>query len=249
VVPVEAGVLTADAEIDAKKTTARADTWHSCVTSDTLVNMKLRMSRSESQQVTRRRLIEAAERVFVRTGFDAAGVEEIAAEAGYSRGAFYSNFASKDALFLELADKKSSATREELGAIFREENDWQGRFAAAREWYANHVEKRRWTVIKAEFNLRALRSKALRKRLSALWEEELKTYAALLDQYFLEVGLTPGEDPRTIAVSLLATAQGLEMLSLHTDSVLGCDMASMRRRAFERLVPNPAESKGKTNRG
>lgn len=43
--------------------------------------------------------------MFVRIGFDAASVERIAGEAGFPRGAFYSNFESKDALFLELLDK------------------------------------------------------------------------------------------------------------------------------------------------
>ena len=45
--------------------------------------------------MTRRRLIEAAERLFVRKGFDEASVEEISETAGYSRGAFYSNFDNK----------------------------------------------------------------------------------------------------------------------------------------------------------
>ena len=45
--------------------------------------------------MTHRRLIEAAERLFVRKGFDEASVEEISETAGYSRGAFYSNFDNK----------------------------------------------------------------------------------------------------------------------------------------------------------
>lgn len=200
-----------------------------------------RLTRSESRLQTRVKLIESAERVFVRVGFDAASVEQIAAEAGFSRGAFYSNFESKDELFLELLDKKRSETQNELDTIFREKKDAKGRFAAAREWYANQSHERTWTVIKTEFSLRALRKRALRKRLRALWEQELETYSALLDQYFLEAGLTSTESPRTIAVSLLATAQGLGMLSLpNSDSVLECSIAAIRKLAFERLVPSPS---------
>ena len=200
-----------------------------------------RLTRSESRLQTRVKLIESAERAFVRVGFDAASVEQISAEAGFSRGAFYSNFESKDELFLELLDKRRGETQNELDTIFREKKHAKGRFAAAREWYANQSQERTWTVIKTEFSLRALRKRALRKRLSALWQQELETYTALLDQYFLEAGLTSTESPRTIAVSLLATAQGLGMLSLlNSDSVLGCSTAAIRKLAFERLVPGPS---------
>lgn len=61
-----------------------------------------RLTRKERQAETRRRLLDAAQAVFLRRGFDGASVEEIAAEAGFTRGAFYSNFDSKEALFFEL---------------------------------------------------------------------------------------------------------------------------------------------------
>src|SRR6187549_3687736 len=61
-----------------------------------------RLTRKEKQAETRQRLLEAAERVFLRRGLRGSSVEEIAAEAGFTRGAFYSNFRSKDQLFVEL---------------------------------------------------------------------------------------------------------------------------------------------------
>jgi AcrR family transcriptional regulator len=200
-----------------------------------------RLTRRESQQLTRVKLIEAAERVFVRTGFDAASVEQIAEEAGFSRGAFYSNFESKDELFLELLDKKRIETQTALDNIFREKKDGNERFRAARDWYADQWQQRAWTILKTEFNLRALRNRALRKRLGALWQQEVQTYAAILAQYFLEAGLKPAESPQTIVVSLLAAAQGLGMLSLlGSDSALESTIAESRKLAFDRLVPGPS---------
>ena len=61
-----------------------------------------RLTRKEKQEETRRLLLDAAERVFIRSGLQGSSVEEIAAEAGFTRGAFYSNFDSKDELFVEL---------------------------------------------------------------------------------------------------------------------------------------------------
>ena len=61
------------------------------------IHMKARrrLTRQESKEVTRIRLIEAVERLFIRKSFDDASVEEISETAGYSRGAFYSNFDDK----------------------------------------------------------------------------------------------------------------------------------------------------------
>lgn len=55
-----------------------------------------RLTREEIKEVTRMRLIEPAERLFIQKGFDEASVEEISEAAGYSRGVFYSNFEDKD---------------------------------------------------------------------------------------------------------------------------------------------------------
>lgn len=61
-----------------------------------------RLTRAQRREQTRRDLLDAAARVFVKRGFTGSSVEEIAAEAGYTRGAFYSNFRSKNELFVEL---------------------------------------------------------------------------------------------------------------------------------------------------
>ncbi|MCE9522821.1 MAG: TetR/AcrR family transcriptional regulator, partial [Alphaproteobacteria bacterium] len=62
-----------------------------------------RLTRAEQQAQTRERLLAAAERVFARHGYGGASIDLISAEAGYSKGAIYSNFESKEEVFLELA--------------------------------------------------------------------------------------------------------------------------------------------------
>src|SRR5271169_391372 len=71
----------------------------------------------ERTGITRARLIQSAEKVFARDGFEAAKLEEIAKDAGYTRGAFYANFESKEDLFLALLEKEI-ATR--IAALERE---------------------------------------------------------------------------------------------------------------------------------
>ncbi len=62
--------------------------------------------RDEQKALTRRRLLDSAETVFARGGFRGASVEEIAREAGATSGALYSNFASKEDLFLALFEER-----------------------------------------------------------------------------------------------------------------------------------------------
>src|SRR5258708_12401897 len=65
---------------------------------------RVRLTRAESRRRTRVHLLEAAAEVFARRGFHGASVEEVAEVAGYTKGAVYSNFTSKDDLFLAVLE-------------------------------------------------------------------------------------------------------------------------------------------------
>ena len=66
------------------------------------------------REATRQKLLDAAAQVFAQVGLDAASVEAICERAGFTRGAFYSNFESKDELFLELS---GTVSRERVEAV------------------------------------------------------------------------------------------------------------------------------------
>jgi AcrR family transcriptional regulator len=74
--------------------------------------------RDEQKALTRRRLIDAAEVVFARRGFHGASVEEIAREAGATTGALYSNFASKEDLFLALFEHTAASDVQQYSDVF-----------------------------------------------------------------------------------------------------------------------------------
>ncbi|MFJ6678561.1 TetR/AcrR family transcriptional regulator [Microbacterium sp. NPDC091382] len=69
---------------------------------------------ARSRENTRARLLEAAHEVFAEVGLDAASVETICERAGFTRGAFYSNFESKDELFLALITQLSEDKLDEV---------------------------------------------------------------------------------------------------------------------------------------
>jgi AcrR family transcriptional regulator len=75
------------------------------------------LTRKETQERTRERVVAAAAKVFARRGYHRATMDEIASEAGYTIGAIYSNFAGKEELFLALADRQVQERVAEVGAI------------------------------------------------------------------------------------------------------------------------------------
>src|SRR5579864_9647173 len=76
-----------------------------------------RLSREDSRDRTTQRLLAAAQKLIAKRGLNDTSLEDIAEEAGYTRGAFYSNFRSKDDLFIELLLRDHEATIAQLRAL------------------------------------------------------------------------------------------------------------------------------------
>ena len=81
--------------------------------------MAVRVTRAERKEQIRADLLAAAREVFLRRGFHQASLEEIALEAGWSKGAVFSNFAGKDDLFLAVLDTQNRRRRHEQLAEMR----------------------------------------------------------------------------------------------------------------------------------
>src|SRR5580658_3982809 len=80
-----------------------------------------RMTREDSRDQTTQRLLEAAQKLIAKKGLSAASVEDIAEAAGYTRGAFYSNFSSKGDLFIELLRRDHEKTRVQFDVLRSDE--------------------------------------------------------------------------------------------------------------------------------
>jgi AcrR family transcriptional regulator len=93
--------------------------------------------RSERRAQTRARLLEAAAGVYARRGFDGATLDEVAAEAGLTKGAVYDHFGSKDNLLLALLDEHLSAQIAEQVRLFDPSKESSERpRAGAERWMA-----------------------------------------------------------------------------------------------------------------
>ena len=175
---------------------------------------RIRLTRRESKEVTRMRLIGAAERLFIRKGFDEASVEEISEMAGYSRGAFYSNFDDKEQLFLAVLDRRLPQVPEALDDIFQQITEPAAQIAAAREWFLNQWRSKDFIALRMEYSRRAMRDRSIREHLAEFRRQELETYSAFVDRHVTATGGILEDRPEIVALVLLAVAYGLGSLAI-----------------------------------
>src|SRR5919109_3029644 len=77
----------------------------------------VRLTRKEKQAHTRQCLMKSAGKVFARRGLQQASIDEVAEDAGFTKGAFYANFKSKEELFLAMLDERFAKRIEDIEAV------------------------------------------------------------------------------------------------------------------------------------
>ena len=192
-----------------------------------------RLTREESKELTRLRLIEAAERLFIRRGYDDASVEEISEMAGYSRGAFYSNFDSKEQVFLAVIDQRRPRA---LDNILQRVSEPVERIAAVRNWFANQWRLKDFIALRMEFSRRAFRDRSVRTHLAELFRQELETYSASVGRILCAKDEIAAEQPEIVVLVLLAVALGLGILAVDTNPEREHMYAEAATLAFDRMT-------------
>lgn len=168
------------------------------------------LTRERRRQLTRDALIEAAADVFAERGFEGASLDEIAAAAGFTRGAIYANFSGKEDLYYAVNEKfnaKALAVFADL--VDREGADPWDMGAVADTWWPLLNADRKVRVLGAEFNAYAARHPELRERSVAHREQTVAMVADYVASNARERGLT-GYDPVLLAKVFLAVSDGVE---------------------------------------
>ena len=119
---------------------------------------------------TQARLLDAAEEIFVRDGFEGAQLDEIAATAGRSKGAVYTHFKSKEDLFLALFEHRTRSYVERLSESLHKCTNRSQSLEAFRQFYVGLVRDRIWPILTLEFKLYALRHPESKERLRIAFE-------------------------------------------------------------------------------
>jgi AcrR family transcriptional regulator len=201
-----------------------------------------RVPRRESQARTRAALLHAAEEVFVEKGIGAASVEEIAARAGFTRGAVYANFDSKDALFAAVLDARLARRIDEIGAMAEAAQSPTELIAMLRaEAPAHRDEATRWFVLYHEFWLQAMRDPGARERLVAYERAEREQLRRAVRWQYEQAGVTPTFPVELAALVVQALDRGILLARLLDEDI--------PRTAFFDALDHLARSEGVTPAG
>ncbi|WP_227985465.1 TetR/AcrR family transcriptional regulator [Nocardia spumae] len=141
---------------------------------------------------TRQRLLDAAFDAFAEEGFGRCTVEQICERAGFTRGAFYSNFTSLEELFLDMWEVRSGQMlREVTGVLESEAGVAEGDLRAGVEQVLRAVPlDDKWFRITAEFTAHALRNPPLRRVMVARENAIVAALLPVLENLLARVGRT-----------------------------------------------------------
>ena len=138
-----------------------------------------RLTRKEKQAHTRTCLMESAAKVFARRGLQQASIDEVTEDAGYTKGAFYANFKSKEELFLAMLDERFTERIEQIERVIAGEgtaaekarragDDFVGAIVADPEWERLFFEFSAYAARNEDFREELVtRYRAMRDRITA----------------------------------------------------------------------------------
>jgi AcrR family transcriptional regulator len=170
------------------------------------------LTRKERQAHTRARLMHSAAKVAAARGLEGASLDLVAEEAGFTKGAVYANFESKEALFLAMLDQRFEDRLAEVdrtlhgGGTIEEQarragGDFIAAIAAAPEWERLFF----------EFAVYAARNESFRGELVERYRGLRERIAAMLDERARELGIEPAIPPRQLALMTFAMANGVAL--------------------------------------
>ncbi len=172
---------------------------------------KQRLTRQESRLETRTRLLDSAAQLFARGGYEGASVDLIAENAGYSKGAFYSNFESKEAIFLELLDIHKRREIESLAQLLARDISGAELVSLIRNTQSEGSSNFDFGLLSAEFQLQACRDKTFAKTYGKLHRTHIETMAGLVSKLFAKLDRVPPSDPKNLAEIIMALTTGLAL--------------------------------------
>ncbi|MDH0090136.1 TetR/AcrR family transcriptional regulator [Achromobacter mucicolens] len=171
---------------------------------------KVRLTREQSRDQTRQRLLDAAQSIFLSKGFVAASVEDIAEQAGYTRGAFYSNFSSKSELFLQLLKRDHENVMADMRAIFEAGESRSQMEARVLDYYSKHFRENDCFLLWMEGKLQAARDPDFRVGFVACLRELRAATTEYIRQFSARFGTPLPLPAEQLAVGLLALSDGMQ---------------------------------------
>lgn len=171
-----------------------------------------RMTRAENKDQTHRLLLDAAERVFIRLGYQGATLDGIAAEAGFTKGAVYWHFRNKEALFLELlADgmRRSAGDAEQILTLLEEKPERLDEEMG--QWFDRFDANSNVPLLALEMDLESRRNPSFAALLDGVVGKQHNVVSQILARYFELMGREPPMPVDELAKTIIALLRAVAL--------------------------------------
>src|SRR4051812_32463888 len=150
-----------------------------------------RLTRKEKQAHTRTCLMESAAKVFARRGLQQASIDEVTGDAGFTKGAFYANFKSKEELFLAMLDERFAQRLEQIDRVWSSEGDMAQKARQAGADFADYLSDEEWARLFFEFAAYAARNEEFRQELVTRYRALRERVADIYRRQKEKMGIDP----------------------------------------------------------
>lgn len=169
-----------------------------------------RLTQEERKQKTRQLLLESAAETFAKLGFQGASVDKIAEFAGFSKGAVYAHFNSKEELFLALLEQQMQSHVDTIHQVLGQQRSFD-RFVETMNHYfdLDRQNNRTWSILNMEFLLYAMREDSVRKKWTDMILESVEQISEIIERIMKEENLEPTLSAEELAWTILSLENGM----------------------------------------
>ncbi len=207
-----------------------------------------RLTREDSRERTAQRLLAAARKLIAKRGLSDTTLDEIAEEAGYTRGAFYSNFSSKGALFIELLRRDHEATSAQLRALRDDSLPLEHIQQRIREIYSQIYRTNDTFMNWTEARMLAARDAKFQVNLDALLLERRAEAAELIEYLYGRAGIAPPLAPMAVAMGVSSLFEGVKLTMLSSPGNMTPEDAESVLALFVNSLMRAAHTQGEEKR-
>lgn len=171
------------------------------------------LRREYSQAATRTALLEAAETLILESSMPGLSLRAVCTRAGFTQGAFYSNFASREDLLLAVMERNLEERARTFGEMTLDYRamTFDQTMARIGEWLATVSDRREWAQMAIELRLEAVRNPALAHAIAVAEQRIDGLFAERIDDLVAHFGLTPRFRSTEIVETLLVLWRGLAL--------------------------------------
>lgn len=203
--------------------------------------------RSTRRAETRARLLEAAAEVYALRGFGGATLDEVAAQAGLTKGAVYDHFGSKENLLLALMEEYlAGQLAAQLGLFDRQQVTWERPLVASEEWMGGLRERPDRFRLFVELWTHAQRDARLRRHLAGALGTLRATFAGFAAASAADAGVKPPDGAaEQFANATLGLGLGLAMVKLTDPDTVPDELLGVVLSLLVRTLESNPEARGR----